>query len=252
MKIFFRIDDVNPGMDWEKFRRFISLMENYRIKPLLGVVPECRDPQLLVSPIRESFWQDIYQMYEEGYKIALHGYDHIYINRRKGIFPLTAKSEFAGVAFELQKQKIRNGLKIFECHGISTDIFMAPSHSFDKNTLRVLRENGFRYITDGYQRACYRMGGLIFIPIATGIHDIDSCRRKDFQSITITVHTNSMSKTLLSKYDNICEKNKYDLCSYENIAELKPLPYKYWEERGKLLSTKALNTILKISKSYKE
>ena len=40
MKIAIRMDDIAPGMDWEKFDRFRALCTRYNVKPLIGVVPE--------------------------------------------------------------------------------------------------------------------------------------------------------------------------------------------------------------------
>ena len=46
MKIVIRLDDISPGMDMGKFRRFKRLLDEYHIKPLIGVVPENLDPKL--------------------------------------------------------------------------------------------------------------------------------------------------------------------------------------------------------------
>ena len=37
MKVAVRMDDIAPGMNWEKFLDFKSLLDEYGIKPLIGV-----------------------------------------------------------------------------------------------------------------------------------------------------------------------------------------------------------------------
>ena len=116
---------------------FMEVMGTYNIRPLLGVVPDCEDKTIAVSAERDSFWTDMRRFQEEGCCIALHGYDHIYRTEEGGIFPLNSYSEFAGVPYEIQRQKIEKGLDIFREHGLKSDIFMAPGHSFDQNTVNI-------------------------------------------------------------------------------------------------------------------
>ncbi|MED9806067.1 MAG: DUF2334 domain-containing protein, partial [Lachnospiraceae bacterium] len=40
------MDDITPDMDWEKFEAFKTILDKYNIKPLLGIVPDCRDAHL--------------------------------------------------------------------------------------------------------------------------------------------------------------------------------------------------------------
>ena len=82
--------------------------------------------------------------------VAMHGLNHLYTTKKAGLFPIGGKSEFAGLSFEKQKKMIGEGKHLLKDRGIITDIFMAPSHSFDKNTLKALKDNGFTKITDGF------------------------------------------------------------------------------------------------------
>ena len=49
-------------------------------------------------------------------------------------------------------EKIKKGKEILESHNVYTDVFFAPSHSYDDNTLRALSKCGFKYISDGYSK----------------------------------------------------------------------------------------------------
>ena len=39
MNITVRLDDITPDMDWERFYKFKALLDQYQVKPLIGVVP---------------------------------------------------------------------------------------------------------------------------------------------------------------------------------------------------------------------
>lgn len=248
MKVTFRIDDVNPWMDWEKFMSFMEVMGTYNIRPLLGVVPDCEDKTIAVSAERDSFWMDMRRFQEEGCCIALHGYDHIYRTEEGGIFPLNSYSEFAGVPYEIQRQKIEKGLDIFREHGLKSDIFMAPGHSFDQNTVKALKSCGVKYMTDGYQKSCYERYGMIFLPVITGIRDIPFCCRKNFDLITVVVHTNTVQEKLFNQYKMICEKLKEDLISYKQAFELPVKEYNACQEREKVLEAGIMKRIYALKK----
>ena len=77
------------------------------------------------------------------------GHQHIFISQHKGMVNNRVGSEFAGLSYEKQLEKILAGQKILKEHGIETDVFFAPAHSYDLNTLRALKKAGFKYISDG-------------------------------------------------------------------------------------------------------
>ncbi len=191
MRIAIRMDDITPEMDWVKFKRFKNLLDEHDIRPLIGVVPDNRDKGLSKSEPREGFWNYIKELQEHGWIVAMHGYNHLYTTKNPGMFPVGDKSEFAGLPYDRQYEMIKEGKNTLKSRGIVTDIFMAPSHSFDKNTLRALKENGFYIVTDGFGIMPYRMAGLVFYPISVN-------RRRSLEDtrdgiVTFVYHTNSMT-----------------------------------------------------------
>ena len=66
MKIAVRMDDISPGMDWEKFRRFYGMLKDKGIRPLLGVVPANRDENLQIQNTvsEETFWETMKELKE--------------------------------------------------------------------------------------------------------------------------------------------------------------------------------------------
>lgn len=148
-EILIRFDDICPTMNYRQWSKAKEILDRFDIKPLLGVIPNCEDEDLLIDDKNENFWNEIKELQESGYVIAMHGFNHVCDNNFHGIVNKTIGSEFAGYPYEVQYNKIKKGKQIMESHGIYTDIFFAPRHSYDINTLRALNANGFKYISDG-------------------------------------------------------------------------------------------------------
>ena len=107
------------------------------------------------------------ELEKEGYKIAMHGFNHVYDTKTRGNINCGFKSEFAGHSFIKQYEKIKKGKEILESHNVYTDVFFAPSHSYDDNTLRALSKCGFKYISDGYSKKIIRRYGIKCVPCRT-------------------------------------------------------------------------------------
>lgn len=216
MKIAVRLDDITPGMDWEKFEVFAALLDTFGIKPLIGVVPENRDENLNRNPERADFWEYVRKRQEEGWVVAQHGCQHVYTQHKGGLFPLNDFSEFAGVPYEEQLAMLAQGKEILAKHGIMTDLFMAPAHSYDRNTLCALRQLGFRGLTDGFGSRPYLWQGLTFYPIS---FRLEGSLKKEKGYTTMVVHTNTLSDKDMEKYRKILEEQ--DMISYGDLLQEK-------------------------------
>lgn len=144
-----RFDDISPCMNWEIWNEVEPLLEQYGIRPILAVIPDNQDPALTISPPRADFWEKVRLWQSQGWAIALHGHKHVYVNRNPGIMKLTNQSEFAGLPREEQHLKLRQALEVFEQEKVRADLWVAPSHSFDRTTLDVLSELNVNVISDG-------------------------------------------------------------------------------------------------------
>ena len=237
LKLTIRLDDITPDMNMEKFRRFSGLMDAHGIKPLLGVVPDPKDESLDYTggdemskkARRERFWTMIRQLQMQGYQVAMHGLTHVYTTSASGLFPLNRQSEFAGRPYEEQAEMIRKGKEILSSHGITTDIFMAPSHTFDKNTIRALLENGFTKMTDGFGTRAYRYLGMVFYPISfLRRKSVERAQRErgegsNEHSVTLVVHTNTLNDKDFAAYEQIfktCAFLPYDALYAQPVKEL--------------------------------
>ena len=47
-----RLDDACPQMNAEKWARIERILDKYKVKPIVGVIPENRDPDLLQLQMR--------------------------------------------------------------------------------------------------------------------------------------------------------------------------------------------------------
>ena len=168
-KFLIRLDDACQTMDREKWERMFSLLRQYGIKPIVGVIPANADQKQMVNDADHSFWEKVRNWQHDGYTIAMHGYDHVYISQDAGMNPFWHKSEFAGVPLEIQREKIMGGGNLLLQHEITPTCFFAPSHTFDKNTLNALREcSDIRIVSDGIALRPYWYEDFCFIPQFSG------------------------------------------------------------------------------------
>ena len=216
MKIAVRMDDISPDMDWEKFYAFKAILDEYGIKPLIGVVPDNRDEHLHKEDSVPDFWERIRGLKEEGYVIALHGYQHIYTTKKGGLFPLNKFSEFAGIPYEKQLFMLQEGTKVLNENGIETDFFMAPAHSYDKNTLRALKECGYKRITDGFGSTPYEWKGLTFYPIS---FILGRSLKKKSGYTTMVIHANELSAEGMENYRKMFATHQGTWISYEEYLK---------------------------------
>ncbi len=159
-----RLDDLCPTVSRDRWRRLKFVIEEFRLQPILAIVPENRDPDLDRSLPDPAFWKQMRALESAGAVIGLHGYRHLCQSRDRSLLGLDRTSEFAGVAAETQRAWIRDGLRILRGRGLNPRIWVAPRHGFDKHTLEALRAEGIHLLSDGFARAPFLLGGVTWIP----------------------------------------------------------------------------------------
>lgn len=147
---------------------------------------------------------------------AMHGYNHVYETECGGLNPVNNRSEFAGVPLERQQEKIKNGYEILKSHGIEPEIFFAPSHTFDENTLQALKsETPIRVISDTIANDTYYDESFYFIPQQSG-----AVRKLPFKLVTFCYHPNIMDANDFSNLESFLEKQNRQFTSYsENLLK---------------------------------
>ncbi len=77
-----RFDDLCPTMPRERWEQFRSVIEEFRIQPILAVIPENRDSSLERTAYDPAFWDEMRALEAAGATIAVHGYRHMCISSR--------------------------------------------------------------------------------------------------------------------------------------------------------------------------
>lgn len=219
MKTAIRLDDITPDMNYENFTRVKTILDNARIKPLIGVVPYSKDSTLRCETPREDFPELISELQKQGWVVALHGYNHLYTTENKGIFPLNSFSEFAGVELDKQDVMIREGkLQLLEW-GVTPKVFMAPGHSFDRNTLTALKNNGIYALTDGFGQKPYKRDGITFYPIS---RKRSECTSGMEGYSTYVLHTNTMNDKQINQFEAMIINNRDCFIDYSELMTVEP------------------------------
>jgi predicted deacetylase len=223
-KFIIRFDDIAPGMAWSKFSAFDALSTELDIPFLVGVVPHCLDPTLAVEPVRHDFWDVVREWSARGWTIAQHGYTHQYVTRDPGILGIGHQSELAGLSYKQQFAKLDAGKSILVQQGVWQPVFMAPSHSLDEVTLRVLKELKFCSLTDGYGVYPYKMGSLTAVPQLIGVP-----MHFGFGVYTICLHVNEMSQAQILNTLRFVRAHRRQIISFEEALAIScPIPGVAW------------------------
>jgi predicted deacetylase len=216
-RFLIRFDDITPGMAWTKFAPFERVADELDIPFLIGVVPECRDPSLTVEPERADFWHWLRGRAAKGWTIAQHGYTHIYATSESGLLGIGSKSEFAGLPYSEQFQKLAAGKDILVREGLWHGVFMAPSHAFDTNTLKALKALDFKAVTDGYGFYAYDLEGLVALPQL-----LSKPLGLGFGIETICLHANTMSEAAIERMVDFITLHKSQVIGFGEAIAIAP------------------------------
>ena len=164
--LLIRMDDIAENMNWQLMTKCEQLFDKYNIKPLLGVIPFCKDPEFNKYQNNLHFWDQVRKWQVKGWEISMHGYNHLYLSEtnKQDYFKYGGRSEFFGFSFDEQLEKIKKGKQKFETEGINVRSFFAPNHTYDNNTFKALEAAGITYIVDGYGLIPFKINNLNFIP----------------------------------------------------------------------------------------
>lgn len=229
-----RLDDFCPTMDFVQFQRAFDLLDSYNIKPLIGVIPDNQDEDQIIDSPMDGYWVFLKKLQDMGYDIAMHGYTHVYDQESpKTLICGRKHSEFAGNSFEVQLQKILDGKKILNSHGLFTDFFFAPAHSYDKNTLKALKKAGFIYISDGLSSKPYFQCGVKCLPCRSfGV----PLRQKKGIAVAVCHPSEWGKENKKGGYDDLarfCNMNSDMFISFSELKEMKAgfFPFQKADER---------------------
>jgi hypothetical protein len=221
-----RFDDLCPTMDLQRWLRFERLIERFGLKPILAVVPQNEDLDLVCGPADDGFWERMRRLEAAGVTIGLHGFRHVCEGVGGGLIPLHGRTEFAGVAKDLQLEWMRAGLAILRGHGLDPQIWVAPRHGLDRVTLEVLREAGIGLISDGFACAPFLDEGLVWIPM-----QLWRPMEKSGGVWTICLHANTASDADVARLETFLERFAGQFRSVREAVAEWPLRPRGWRDR---------------------
>lgn len=197
-----RFDDVCSTMNWNIWEQVEEALVGAGIKPILAIVPDNQDPKLSAAQPNTTFWERVRVWQGRGWSIGLHGYQHLHLSSDGGILKLNSWGEFSGLPFEEQKSRLQRARDILEGEGVHPDLWIAPGHSFDANTLRALEEIGIQYLSDGFSLYPYQdSSGMMWVP-----QQLWHFRRMPFGVWTVCLHVNSWRAAEVDRFkSNIAE-----------------------------------------------
>jgi predicted deacetylase len=200
---------------WE---RFLPLIEQYGIRPILAIVPDNQDRELEREEPNAAFWDEMRRLQAAGATIALHGYRHLCGSMGRSLVPLHRHSEFAGVAAATQREWIKAGLGILRGQGLNPRVWVAPRHGFDADTLEALRGEGIRVLSDGLARGPIQRGGVTWIP-----QQLWAPVEKSRGLWTISVHPNTARALLVDQLAEFLRRRAAHFTSVDRVlVELDP------------------------------
>ncbi len=164
--ILIRLDDIAANMNWDMMEKSERLFDEYKIKPVIGVIPNNKDKELLSYPKKNNFWDQVRKWREKGWEISMHGFTHVYdkTSKKEDYFGYGGGSEFCGHSLEVQSSRIKNGLNKFNDENIEIKSFFAPNHTYDNNTFTALKNSGINEVIDVYGLMPYLENNIKFIP----------------------------------------------------------------------------------------
>ena len=210
------MDDIAENMNWEMFKRCEMLFNKFDIKPLLGVIPNNQDPDLLKYSKEDYFWSKVKDWQNQGWEISMHGYNHIYETEtdKKDYLNLGGKSEFFGKSLEDQIKKIQQGLEVFKKKNVKIRSFYAPNHTYDLNTFKAIKHCGIKIVVDGYGLKPYSENNLIFVPQL-----FYRILALPFSFQTTQIHINEWNDKDFLLFEKFINKNYEKIISFDEIIK---------------------------------
>lgn len=217
-KYLIRLDDACPSFSYLKWKKFFDLFDKYDIKPIIAVIPHNEDPSLMKeNRSDEEFWAMVKKWQKKNYCIAMHGYNHCYINDDSGIFRITKHSEFANTSLKEQESKLRKSQQIFDKNNIKTQVFVAPSHSLDINTIKALKNvTNINFISDGLYINPFRLNSMNFVPCQLW-HP--KCKKEGIW--TICVHPETITDSAFNDIEDFIKRTHKQFINIESITTFK-------------------------------
>lgn len=185
-------------------------MRRHGIRPLIAVVPDNRDQELVREPADPDFWEHMRKLQAEGWTLGLHGFQHLCDARGWGLVPLHDRNEFVGLPEPEQRDKLERGLAMLRAHGLEPTVWVAPRHGFDATTLRVLKSLGIGIVSDGLGVFPFEQEGMWWLP-----QQLWSAETRAEGLWTVLIHTNTQKDSEFARLEQFLETHACDVITVE-------------------------------------
>lgn len=214
-RFLIRFDDICPTLNWKVWQEIEKILLEEDVKPILAVIPDNQDPKLVEDAPDDHFWDRVRTWQARGWTIGLHGYRHQYVTNNPGIMGVNNFSEFAGLPFEEQRAKLEKGVEIFRREGVRPDVWVAPAHSFDANTILALKSVGISNISDGSTLYPHRDAqGVFWVP-----QQLWNLRPVPFGVWTVCIHYQDAPFTDLQAFRRKIREYKKSITTFQEMVE---------------------------------
>lgn len=217
-----RLDDLCPTNDIKKWTRFFNLFDQYQIKPIIAVIPDNKDPKLLkIAPENPAYWPWVRSLQKKKYIIGMHGYEHRYQINNSGLLKANNRSEFAGLSYQMQEEKISLANEIFIKEQVKPLVFVAPAHTFDHNTLKAIKNcTDIKIISDGLLDYPYKREYFKWVPV-----QLSEPTWKPHGTWTLNFHPETCSDELFLRLTDFIELHHHQFADL-NTLRYKPFTWK--------------------------
>lgn len=213
-KYLIRMDDACPTMHSERWTRLERILDAHNICPVVAVVPDNKDPELIVEGPDPAFWDKVRNWQTKGWTIAMHGETHLMRpTAAEQILPFYKRSEFSGLSLEEQCEKLKRAQAIFNRELISVETWIAPAHCFDWVTLDALKSSTtVKTISDSIATQVYFKEGFYWVP-----QQLWRFRKLPFGLWTICLHPNRMDDAAFERFERDVEAYSASIWSFSDI-----------------------------------
>lgn len=199
--VIFRNDDPAPWADVDKLSAVNDIFIDNQVPLTQGIVPYDENQNESLTPEHEvvQYLSTVTEEHGELFENALHGYSHA---RETDFY---WGSEFGGLPYEEQHQKITQGLQIFnESFGNSPVTFIPPFNTYDEITVQVLVENEFKLTSGSYyfqkehfgENGFWEGGNILHLPNNLAMEDSESQEVREIGAIKNDYDTNTEKRGL--------------------------------------------------------
>lgn len=235
-----RLDDACHTMARAPWARIEAACEQLAIRPIVGVIPDCRDPNLCFDAPDPDYWNHVRRWQEKRWTIAMHGLHHACHSDPPGcraLVPFHRRGEFVGLPLDLQVKLIAESWRRFNAEQVRPTIFMAPAHSFDLTTLEALwHATGIRWITDGIASRPFLRHGFGWLPMQIAkFHD-----NLPFGYWTVCIHPNIMSSRDLDCLIKDLRRMRSQILTMDAVPTPRPYGFVDWASEKFYWSARAL------------